>query len=101
MTDFITTEPVLLSCSCCQVPHDHCTEAPSEAPAPKKSNHQAKIVRVTELLPHPDPDTINLSMVEIDGYQIVTRKDSFKVGDFGVFIQPDSVVPQNEVFRFI
>lgn len=32
---------------------------------------------------------------------MVTKKETFKAGDLGVFIQPDSVVPQTEPFRFI
>lgn len=68
---------------------------------PKKSNHQANIVRITEILPHPDPETTNLELIVVGGYQVVVRKGEFKVGDLGVYIQPDSVVPQTEPFRFI
>jgi len=65
----------------------------------KKSNHQANIVRISELLPHNNSD--NLALVKIGGYQVVVRKDQFKIGDLAVYIQPDSVVPQTEPFRFI
>lgn len=67
----------------------------------KKSNHQANVVRIAEILPHPDPDTTNLELIVIGGYQVVVRKGEFHVGDRGVYIQPDSVVPQTEPFRFI
>lgn len=65
----------------------------------KKSNHRANIVRITELLPHTNADSLEL--IKIGGYQVVTRKGQFQVGDLGVYIQPDSIVPQTEPFRFI
>src|ERR1700744_1340856 len=67
----------------------------------KKSNHQANIVRIETIYPHPDPDTTNLELIEIQGYQVVVRKGDFHIGDLAVYIQPDSVVPQTEPFRFI
>ena len=67
----------------------------------KKAHHQANVVRISTILPHPDPETTNLELILIDGYQVVVRKGDFKVGDLGVYIQPDSVVPQTEPFRFI
>jgi tRNA-binding EMAP/Myf-like protein len=68
---------------------------------PKKSNHQANIVRIAEVLPHPDPDTTSLELIHIDGYQVVVRKENFKIGDLAVYLYPDSVVPQTEPFNFI
>jgi len=68
---------------------------------PKKSNHRANIVRIDHILPHPDPDTTNLELIVIGGYQVVVRKGDFFPGALGVYIQPDSVVPQTEPFRFI
>lgn len=66
---------------------------------PKKSNHQVNIVRIAELLPHTNADS--LSLVHLGGYQLVVRKGQFRVGDLAVFVQPDSVVPQTEAFKFI
>src|ERR1039458_4854355 len=65
----------------------------------KKANHQANIVRVGEILPHNNADS--LEIIPVGEYQIGTRKGQFKVGDLAVYIQPDSVVPQTEAFRFI
>lgn len=65
----------------------------------KPRNHQANIVRISNILPHTNADTLEL--IHIDGYQVVVKKGSFKVGDLGVYIQPDSIVPQTEPFRFI
>lgn len=65
----------------------------------KKSNHQANIVRITTRLPHNNADT--LERVVIGGYQVVVKKGEFNDGDLAIYIQPDSVVPQTEPFRFI
>ena len=65
----------------------------------KKANHQANIVRVTEVKPHGNADT--LEIIPIGEYQVVSKIGQFKVGDLAVYIQPDSVVPQTEPFRFI
>ena len=66
---------------------------------PKKANHQVNIVRLGEPRVHTNADT--LEIYDIGGYQVVTKKGNFKAGDLGVYIQPDSVVPQTEPFRFI
>jgi hypothetical protein len=64
-----------------------------------KSNHKVPVVRITELLPHPNADS--LSIVRIGGYQCVVKTDHWKVGDLGVYIQPDSIVPQSKPFEFL
>jgi hypothetical protein len=77
-------------------------ESPSAPPVEqKKSNHQANIVKIDEIIPHPDPDTTSLELIVIGGYQVVVRKGQFKAGDFAVYIQPDSVVPQTDSFKFL
>jgi hypothetical protein len=65
----------------------------------KKANHQANIVRLGEPRVHTNAD--KLELFDIGGYQVVTQKGQFKAGDLAVYIQPDSVVPQTEAFRFI
>ena len=64
-----------------------------------KANHQANIVRVTDMREHNNADSLEL--IYIDGYQVVVRKGQFAVGELAVYIAPDSVVPQTEPFRFI
>ena len=64
----------------------------------KKSNHRVNIVRV-HLDKHPNADS--LSLVKVDGYQVVVRTEDWKDGDLGVYVQPDSVVPQTEPFKFL
>jgi RNA ligase (TIGR02306 family) len=69
--------------------------------AEKKSNHQVKVVRIGEPRVHTNADTLELVDIPDTDYQVVVKKGEFKAGDFAVYIQPDSVVPQTEPFRFI
>lgn len=65
----------------------------------KKTNHRANIVRLGEPRVHGNADSLEL--FDIGEYQVVTKKGNFKAGDLGVYIQPDSVVPQTSPFAFI
>lgn len=65
----------------------------------KKANHQANIVRITQIEKHPNADT--LEIIKLGEYQVVSKIGQFKVGDLGVYLQPDSVVPQTKPFEFI
>ena len=65
----------------------------------KKANHRTNIVRLGEPRVHPNADTLEL--YDIEGYQVVTKQGNFHAGDLAVYIQPDSVVPQTEAFKFI
>jgi hypothetical protein len=42
-----------------------------------------------------------LGLFDIGSYQVVTKKGEFKAGDLGVYVQPDSVIPQTSPFAFI
>ncbi len=64
-----------------------------------KANHQVNIVRLGEPRVHSNADSLEL--FDIGEYQVVTKKGNFKAGDPGVYVQPDSVVPQTEPFKFI
>lgn len=55
------------------------------------STHETRVIRITEILPHPNAD--RLQMVPVFGYLCAIRKDSFKIGDLAVFVEPDYVVP--------
>jgi RNA ligase len=66
----------------------------------KKENHKTLVVRITEILPIKDADKIELVKFGMP-YQCVSQKGTFKVGDLAVYIQPDSVVPCTEPFKFI
>lgn len=74
-----------------------------EVTAPKKASHQAPLVSIKAEMfrAHPDPETTSLELIDIGGYQVVVKKGQFLPGTLAVYIQPDSVVPQTEPFKFI
>lgn len=42
-----------------------------------------------------------IELVRINGWQCVTKKGEFRVGDLGVFLEIDAVPPDTPVFRFL
>lgn len=83
----------------------HEGETQVEALLEKKANHRANIILITSDVRrvHPDSETTDLELIDIPGtsYQVVVRKGQFSNGDYGVYFQPDSVVPQTTPFKFI
>jgi hypothetical protein len=65
----------------------------------KPQHHQALVVRIAELLPHPNADTLEL--VQVLGYQVVVKKGNYSAGDLAIYIFPDSVVPQISAFAWL
>lgn len=66
------------------------------------SKHEALVVSIPEINPHPEPETIRLGLVYIDDYQVVVAKDQWKEGDLAVYIEPDTMVPvDREEFSFL
>lgn len=65
----------------------------------KPLHHQTPIVKIKGIRQHTNAD--NLELVDIEGYQAVSRKGTFVEGQLAVYIYPDSVVPQTEPFHFI
>jgi hypothetical protein len=67
----------------------------------KKANHQANIVQLGAPRVHTNAETLELFDIPGTGYQVVSKKGTFKQGDLAVYIQPDSVVPQTTAFQWI
>ena len=63
------------------------------------STHRVNVVRIEEILPHPNADT--LGIVYIGGYQCVVKKDAYRMGHLALYIQPDTIVPATEPFKFL
>ena len=63
------------------------------------SDHSVNIVKVGEAQKHPNAD--RLEILEIYGYQVISKKGTFKKGDLAVFVEPDYVVPFKEPFKFL
>ena len=60
----------------------------------------ASLEKIVEVIPHPNADKLDLA--KILGYTCIVLKDSFKVGDTCVLIQPDTVLPDKtwaEIFK--
>lgn len=76
-------------------------ELPVLEAAEKKANHRANIVRIDKLRAHTNADSLSLFDIPDTDYQVVVRKGQFSVGDFAVYIQPDSIIPQTKPFDFI
>ncbi len=64
-----------------------------------KKNNDAVIVKISSIRSHDNSD--NLELVDILGFQAVSRTGTFKVGDLAVYVFPDGVVPQTLPFKFI
>src|SRR5271157_241914 len=58
-----------------------------------KANHRVWVVRISEVLKHPNAERLEIYPIPGTGYQYVGSIGQFKVGDLAVYIQPDSVVP--------
>ena len=63
------------------------------------ANHRVEVIRIAELEKHPNAEF--LSLVRVGGYQVVVRTEEWKVGDLAIYIQPDSVVPQEPPYAFL
>ena len=65
-----------------------------------KSTHRVEVVPVT-LEPHPNPDIDTLSVVKVWEYQVCVKTADWEGVDKGAYIVPDSVVPNNEMFKWL
>lgn len=63
------------------------------------STHRVNVIKIEEIMKHPNADT--LGIVYVGGYQVVVKLDDFKVGDLAIYIQPDTIVPVMEPFKFL
>lgn len=65
-----------------------------------ESTHRAEVVPVV-LKKHPNADSLSIVEVYDGGYQVVVRTEDWANRDKGVYIQPDSIVPDTEDFKFL
>ena len=59
----------------------------------------ASVQRALEILPIENADAIEL--VRINGWQCVTKKGEFAIGDLGIFLEIDAVPPDAAAFNFL
>lgn len=79
-----------------------------EAPAEGRTDTEfaCEVVRITELLPHPNADRLELARFEMasgpSDYTVVVRKGEYWVGDKAVYLSVDCVVPlDHKAFKFL
>lgn len=63
------------------------------------SKNLATIQKVTNVRHHPNADALDL--VQVLGWQVVTKRDEFKDGDLCVYIVIDTVLPDRPEFEFL
>jgi RNA ligase (TIGR02306 family) len=58
------------------------------------SDFKVSVEQISEIVPIPEKDRIVLATVK--GWRCIVKKDEFKVGDYGLFFPPDSLLPAND-----
>lgn len=61
----------------------------------------ATIQIISDLQPIPNADSIETASMKGLGWKCVVKKGEFKIGDSGVYIQIDTVVPEKPEFEFL
>ena len=57
------------------------------------------VTRVTDITPIEGADKVELA--HVNGWHVMVRKNTFKVGDLAVYFEIDSKVPETETFDFL
>lgn len=63
------------------------------------STHSCLVIQIDNMEKHPDAD--NLSIIKIDGYEVVVQTKEWNIGDIACYVEPDMIVPDNELFSFL
>lgn len=61
----------------------------------------ASIQRIIEVLPHPNPEVVNLEVARVLGWKVCVKKGEFKAGDLCVYMEIDSLLPEKPEFEFL
>lgn len=54
--------------------------------------YKVAFTKVLEVNPHPNPEVTSLDVITVYGFQVISRRGTYKVGDFCLFVPPDSVL---------
>lgn len=57
------------------------------------SEHEVLVVQIETVTKHPGADALEVIKVKGYDYSIISKLGEFKVGDLGIFIEPDYMVP--------
>lgn len=63
------------------------------------SEWSVNVVQIDKISKHPNADT--LSIVHVWGYPVIIRTGDFQEGDKAVYVPVDSIVPDDEPFKFL
>jgi RNA ligase (TIGR02306 family) len=61
------------------------------------SSHRVEVVKIDEIVPHTNADRLELA--KISGWQVVTGKGTFQVGDLVLYVPVDSILPNTLEMR--
>lgn len=64
------------------------------------SEHSVVIRKISEIVKHPNADTLELVKLEGLGYTIITKQDTYKVGDEVVLFQDSLIIPEYMINYF-
>lgn len=59
----------------------------------------ATIRKIDDINPIPNTDSIELAT--IDGWKVVVKKNQFKIGDFCIYFEIDSILPEKPEYEFL
>ena len=83
------------------------SDSPADTQSKTQTEYSAEVVRVTQILPHPNADRLEIARFEMDGigettYEVVTQKGETKPGDLMAYFSVDCVVPLlHPAFKFL
>jgi RNA ligase (TIGR02306 family) len=64
------------------------------------SEHNCAVVQLGQMLPHPNADTLDITMVH-GGYPCIVKKGSLIEGDLAIYIPVDNLLPLAGPFTFL
>jgi len=53
-----------------------------------------KVSKINKVVPHSNPEVHSLDIVEVEGWQCLVKRGSFKTGDKAVYFPPDTLLSQ-------
>lgn len=65
----------------------------------KMERKLASVQKITEIVPHDNADTLEIAKVL--GWNVIVKKGEFKAGDYCVYCEVDSVLPERTEFEFL
>ena len=65
----------------------------------KKERELAYVVKIDNILPIEGAERVEQAVV--GGWHIMVRKNQFKIGDYAIYFEIDSKVPQREPYMFL